>query len=135
MPRDQAFCLACASAVQSDARTCPACGYPVGAHDRRRLWLGGPGMALTLTVFPLSVGVPFFWSGRRHRLAAEGSVPRRAERSTGEHPVGTFGGCLSLERREATITESRRGATPPSAHTTSVSGSARLQVQLIERSQ
>jgi hypothetical protein len=110
MHRDQAPCLACSTAVPSGARSCPACGYSLDSHDYRRLWLGGLGTALTLTVVLAPLGLPLLWRANRHRQAAAGSVTKRAERTLGQHLRTVALGFLSLDRTRAGSTELQRAS-------------------------
>lgn len=72
-------CLECDELVPADARTCPACGYDVTHHDRLRLYLGGLGTLLTLSVVLAPLGVPLLFDAYRHRRRAEEGVTGRSD--------------------------------------------------------
>lgn len=109
MHRDLVPCLACDAEVRRGTRVCPACDYDVGRHDRRRPWLGALGTALTLSVVLAPLGLPLLWLAHQHRLAAAGSVARRADVPLGEHLVIVLRGFLSVERRPIPPSDFYRG--------------------------
>lgn len=97
MDRSLAPCRDCAVAVPADATTCPACGYTVADHDRRRFALGVTGTALTLSLVFAPVGLPLVWSAHRHRLAAAGTVTSPEGVAPFDHVTELLGRWLSLE--------------------------------------
>lgn len=108
MHRDQAPCLACATAVPAEAQSCLTCGYTLDDHDQRRLWLGGLGMVLTLTVVFAPLGLPLLWRAHQHRLAAAGSVTQRADPTLSQHLRTVAQGFLSLDETRTRPTTRQR---------------------------
>lgn len=108
MHRDPVPCLECDAPVPRRSRVCPACDYDVDRHDRRRLWLGAVGTAMTLSIVLAPIGLPVLWAAHRHRLAAAGSVGQRAEVPIGEHLRSVIWGFLTIERRSTPAADLRR---------------------------
>ena len=71
--------------------------------------LGGLGTALVLSVVLAPIGLSLVHRARRHRLAAEGTVTRRADGVT-PHPLETLRAFLSLDHGPGQEGEFRRGA-------------------------
>lgn len=114
MKREQAPCLACATTVPRGLQTCPACGYAVGRHDRRRCWLGVVGSALTLSGVLAPIGLPLLWRARQHHLAATGSVTHRAQPALRSQLRDALHDFLALDPRGALVPESRWSRRPSS---------------------
>lgn len=109
MDRKLAPCLDCGADVPVEATTCPNCGYDVTTHDRPRLLLGGLGTALSASLVLAPVGLPLLWLARRQRLAAEGSVTRRAASTPADDLVRVIRRHLRLTPRAGRPSESSGG--------------------------
>jgi hypothetical protein len=81
----------------------------VGRHDRRRRLFGVTGTALAITVVLAPVGMPLLWLAHRHRLAAEGTVARRADVELTGHLASVLRGFASVERRPMPPSDFYRG--------------------------
>lgn len=108
MDHTKAPCLACDAAVSPEETTCPVCGYDVDHHHRARLWLGGLGTALTLSIVLAPVGLALLWRAHHHRVAAAGTVTRREAPAVAEHLARVLRHHVGLARPIESPDEFRR---------------------------
>lgn len=98
MDRGLTPCLACSTGVARDARSCPVCGTDLDGRDWRRLWLGGLGMALTLSVVFAPVGLALLWHARQRSPATETGWVRGAGGRHDGRPWSIVRDFLRLDR-------------------------------------
>lgn len=113
MHRDSVHCLACEAPVPRRTHACPTCGYDVERHDRRRRWFGALGTVLTVSGVLAPLGLPLVWAAHRHRLAAEGTVSRRAAVPLGDHLASVLRCFCSFDRQPTGSRRFRRGGSRP----------------------
>lgn len=109
MVDSMAPCRSCGTEVPTASTECPACGYEVSAHNRRRLYLGAVGTVLTMTVILAPIGVPVLLAATRHREIAEWGVTQPDGSSRWAHLRAVLRHQFSLKQKIDPRKEFTRG--------------------------
>lgn len=72
-------CRNCGDEILAGSYECPSCGHSTETHNRRRLYFGAAGTALTLTIVLAPLGLPLLWLAHRHRQLAEVTVTQQPQ--------------------------------------------------------